>query len=311
MHRKVGVQNMSLEKNGPWLELHVPKKAAGKTVAAVLAAEAGLPETVTEELFRAGQIMKNKEITTPHDEVKQGDRLRCQLFPEEPYGVPPEMLPLEVLYEDDHMIVVNKGAGVKVHPNSPDETDTLMNAVAFHYQMQGLEARVRQLHRLDQETSGAILFPKHAIAQKLLDEMLTARTISREYWAIVTGKVERDASLIDEPIGRDRYHATRRRVSRTGKSAQTEYTVLERLRGATLVRAKLRTGRTHQIRVHLAHIGHPLLGDDLYGGPMDKIGRQALHAAFLRFPHPLSGEMLEIEAPLPDDMTILLDRLRG
>ncbi|MGB8954129.1 MAG: RluA family pseudouridine synthase [Tumebacillaceae bacterium] len=302
---------MNLEKNGPWLEVRVPKKAAGRTVAAVLAMEAGLPERVTEELFRSGQVMKNKEVTSPHEEVKQGDRLRCLLFPEEPYGVPPEMLPLDVLYEDDHLLVVNKRAGVKVHPNSPDETDTLMNAIAFHYQMQGLEARVRQLHRLDQETSGAILFPKHAIAQKLLDEMLTSRTISREYWAVVKGKVERDAGLIDEPIGRDRYHATRRRVSRTGKPAQTEYAVLERLRGATLVRAKLRTGRTHQIRVHLAHIGHPLLGDDLYGGPMDKIGRQALHAAFLRFPHPLSGEPLEIEAPLPDDMANLFDRLRG
>ena len=302
---------MNLEKNGPWLEVRVPKKAAGRTVAAVLAAEAGLPERVTEELFRSGQVMKNKEATSPHDEVKQGDRLRCLIFPEEPYGVPPEMLPLDVLYEDDHLLVVNKGAGVKVHPNAPDETDTLMNAIAFHYQMQGLEARVRQLHRLDQETSGAILFPKHAIAQKLLDEMLTARTISREYWAVVKGKVEREAGLIDEPIGRDRYHATRRRVSRTGKPAQTEYAVLERLRGATLVRAKLRTGRTHQIRVHLAHLGHPLLGDELYGGPTDKIGRQALHAAFLRFPHPLSGEMLEIEAALPEDMTILLDRLRG
>ncbi|MGZ6506475.1 MAG: RluA family pseudouridine synthase, partial [Tumebacillaceae bacterium] len=287
---------MHFVKSGPWLEMRITRKQEGQAVATLLQTEIGLPVAVTQELFRTQSVVLNKEITLPEATVKPGDRLRCAMFPEEPYGIEPEMLPLDVLYEDDHLIVVNKMAGVKVHPNSAQETDSLMNALAFHYQMQGEQIKVRQLHRLDQETSGAILFPKHPIAQKLLDQMLAERTISREYWAVVQGVIKQKQGLIDQPIGRDRNHATRRRVSQTGKAAQTEYTVLERYAGATLVKAKLHTGRTHQIRVHFAHLRHPLFGDDLYGGDLSLIGRQALHARSLRFTHPITQEPLEIEA---------------
>lgn len=303
-------EHMRLDKHGEWLELRVPRKQEGRTVEAVLLEEAGLPEVLVKELFAQGGVALNKEAARREEEVRGGDRLGLHLFPEEAYGFTPEMLPLEVLYEDDHLLVVNKEAGRKVHPNAPEETDTLMNAIAFHYQVQGLQARVRILHRLDQETSGAILFPKHAVAQKLLDAMLAERAISREYWAAVQGSVKQAHGLIDAPIGRDRYHATRRRVSKTGKAAKTEYWVVERFRGSTLVKCKLHTGRTHQIRVHLAHLGHPLLGDELYEGPAGLIGRQALHAKFLRFSHPVTGEALEVEAALPEDLEALLARLR-
>ncbi|MGZ4135741.1 MAG: pseudouridine synthase, partial [Tumebacillaceae bacterium] len=175
---------MHFVKSGPWLEMRITRKQEGQAVATLLQTEIGLPVAVTQELFRTQSVVLNKETTLPEATVKPGDRLRCAMFPEEPYGLEPEMLPLDVLYEDDHLIVVNKMAGVKVHPNSAQETDSLMNALAFHYQMQGEQIKVRQLHRLDQETSGAILFPKHPIAQKLLDQMLAERTISREYWAV-------------------------------------------------------------------------------------------------------------------------------
>lgn len=300
---------MHQEKSGPWLEARITREQAGRTMLELLVEEIGLPDKAARELFRKGGVERGKETARPEDTVKAGELLRCLLFPEEPYGFEPVMMPLDVLYEDDHLIVINKEAGRKVHPNDPDETDTLLNALAFHYQMQGLEIKVRILHRLDQETSGAILFPKHAVAQTVLDAMLAERTVSREYRALVQGKVAQKKGLIDAPIGRDRYHATRRRVSQTGKAAQTEYEVVTRYRNATLVKARLRTGRTHQIRVHFAHLGHPLVGDELYGGSTAQFGRQALHAAFLRFPHPLTGELLEIEAPMPEDLADLLQRL--
>jgi 23S rRNA pseudouridine1911/1915/1917 synthase len=307
--RKSVSSHMHFAKSGPWLEMRITRKQEGQAVHALLHEEMKLPAAVIQELFRTQSVVVNKEITTRDATVKSGDRLRCAMFPEEPYGVEPEMLPLDVLYEDDHLIVVNKAAGMKVHPNDTQETDSLMNALAFHYQMQGLQIKVRQLHRLDQDTSGAILFPKHGIAQKLLDAMLNERTITREYWAVVQGVIKQKQGVIDEPIGRDRNHATRRRVSKTGKPAKTEFAVLERYQGATLVKAKLHTGRTHQIRVHFAHLQHPLLGDDLYGGDTSQIGRQALHAQSLRFTHPITQEQLEIEAPLPDDFAGLVAKL--
>ena len=301
---------MHVEKKGPWLDMRVTRKQIGRTVQSVLQTDANLSTAVVQELLQSGNVLLGEQPARAEDVISSGDRLRCVMFPEEAYGVEPAMLPLDVLYEDDHLIVVNKPVGMKVHGNDAEETDTLLNALAFHYQMHGEQQRVRQLHRLDQDTSGAILFPKHPIAQKLLDSMLAERTISREYWAVVTGRVKQPKGLIDAPIGRDRYHATRRRVSKTGKAAQTDYEVVSRLQGATLVKAKLRTGRTHQIRVHFADLGHPLLGDELYGGSRELFDRQALHAKFLRFVHPITTEHLEIEAPLPDDLADLLDRLQ-
>ncbi|PWK15806.1 RluA family pseudouridine synthase [Tumebacillus permanentifrigoris] len=300
------------EKMGPWLEIRAKGKSngAGRTVLSFLESEVRLPRAVIEDLARAKHLVLNKDIAQLDDPVKTGDRLRALLFPEEPYGVEPEMLPLDVLYEDHHLIIVNKPVGMKVHANEAGETGTLLHALAWHYQMQGLETRVRLLHRLDQDTSGAILFPKHAVAQRLLDAMLQERSIKREYWALVQGVVRVKQGTVEAPIGRDRNHATRRRVSATGKEAQTHFQVVERFPQATLVQASLGTGRTHQIRVHFAHLGHPLVGDELYGGRTDWLDRQALHAKYLRFTHPITQEELEIEAPEPNDFADLLRKVK-
>ncbi len=300
---------MHFAKNGPWLEMRVTKRQAGKSVLDLLRAEAGLPEKIVQELFKTHSVMIGKEEAQPIATVGAGDRVRCVLFPEEPYGVELSTDLLDVLYEDDHLLIVNKAVGMKVHPNSAAEANTLLNAVAFHYQLQGVQTRCRVLHRLDQETSGALLIPKHEIAHILLDKLLTERQISRVYYALVAGQVRTDKGLIDQPIGRDRNHPTRRRVSKTGKPAQTEYQVIQRFSDATLIQAKLRTGRTHQIRVHLAWLGHPLLGDELYSGPTDRIARQALHARYLSLSHPITGELLEVEAPYPDDFANLIQSL--
>ncbi|MBL0387107.1 RluA family pseudouridine synthase [Tumebacillus sp. ITR2] len=304
---------MHAEKIGPWLEIRAKgtRVETERTMLSFLEGEVGLPRTVIEQLAQDERLALNKDLASLHDPVKTGDRVRCLLFPDEPYGIEPEMLDLEVLYEDDHLIVVNKPVGMKVHANDEGETGSLLNALAWHFQMQGLETRVRLLHRLDQETSGAILFPKHAVAQRLLDSMLQERAIKREYWAVVQGYIRVNHGTVDAPIGRDRNHATRRRVSATGKPAQTDFRVVERFGAqATLVQASLRTGRTHQIRVHFAHLGHPILGDELYGGRTDLIQRQALHAKFLRFPHPITGETLEIQAPEPEDFADLLRKVK-
>ncbi|ASS74918.1 hypothetical protein CIG75_07935 [Tumebacillus algifaecis] len=302
---------MHFEKNGPWLEMRVTKKQEGWTVGSLLQGTAGLPQNVILELQRTKAILLGKEFATQETIVHAGDRVRCVMFPEEAFEFEPSLDMLDVLYEDDHLLILNKAAGMKVHPNAANESDTLLNALAFHYQMQGLATRCRVLHRLDQETSGAILFPKHAIAHKLLDAMLNERSISREYHALTHGVVTTNKGLIDQPIGRDRNHPTRRRVSKTGKPAQTEYAVLRRFPDTTLLKASLHTGRTHQIRVHFSWLGHPLLGDTLYGGTNERICRQALHARFLRFLHPITGEPLEIEAPYPDDFAQLLKSLES
>lgn len=239
--------------------------------------------------------------------VGDGDQLEILLFPEEDYGVTPEKIPLAIPYEDEHLLVVDKPAGLAVHPTEPGQMGTLANGLAFHYREKELKIKIRHIHRLDKETSGLLLVAKHALSHTLLDEALRERRIKRLYLALVTGRLTEKKGRIDLPIGRDRHHATRRRVSQTGDRAITEYEVIREYPSGSLVQLELKTGRTHQIRVHLSHLGHPLLGDALYGGDAALIRRQALHAAHLSFIHPFTGQELAFNSPLPEDMAKILE----
>jgi len=302
---------MEFARNDDWFAGRVPKALDHQPLDRILEQTAGFPAAAIANWLQQGEVHVNQQRATPGQLVRAGELIGIRLFPVEDYGYEPTYQALDVCYEDDHLLVINKPAGQKVHPNEPGETDTLLNALAMHYQMQGLQTRVRLLHRLDQDTSGAILFPKHALAQQVLDQLLQRRAITRLYWAVVSGQVAGKQGVVDAPIGRDRNHPTRRRVSPTGQQAVTTWRVVERLAGATLLEANLQTGRTHQIRVHLAHLKHPLLGDELYGGATNRFPRQALHARLLRFPHPFTGELLEIAAPLPADYQELLTQLHS
>ncbi|PLS14982.1 RluA family pseudouridine synthase [Bacillus sp. M6-12] len=234
------------------------------------------------------------------------------VFKEEPLEIAVFNSYIEVLFEDDHLLIVNKPSGMDTHPANPSEKNTLLNAVAGYITANGAHYGLKHIHRLDKDTTGAVLFAKHPFAGSLLDRMLEERKINRTYLAIVHGLLKRDIGTIHEKIGRDRHHASRRRVSPSGQPAITHYAVLKRMKdkNLTLIKCTLETGRTHQIRVHLSHIGHPLAGDELYFGK-PAFPRQALHAAKIQFHHPITGQIIEcLAAPLDKPPIFHLDDMK-
>lgn len=247
-----------------------------------------------------------------------GEKLLVKLFPAESANFVGEWCDLDVLYEDDFCLVVNKPPGMPVHPPEANGVGSLANAVAAYYASTGQQHKVRHVHRLDADTTGALLYAKNEYAGIVLDAAMRDRTIERSYAAIVKGTPEPPRGTIRLAIGKDRHHRNRRRVSPTGMPAVTHYeTVMQLATGksvrpnAALLRLRLETGRTHQIRVHLSHIGHPIYGDTLYGGPPHNVlTRQALHGEHLQFPHPLHGTKISVSAPHPDDMQQWLDKLQ-
>lgn len=294
-------------RQGKWWCLKIGTDEAGLTVEEVMKGKMHLSGRMLQKLTRMDGIRLNGRRTMMAKKVGDGDQLEILLFPEEDYGVTPEKIPLVIPYEDEHLLVVDKPAGLAVHPTEPGQMGTLANGLAFHYREKELKIKIRHIHRLDKETSGLLLVAKHALSHTLLDEALRERRIKRLYLALVTGRLTEKKGRIDLPIGRDRHHATRRRVSQTGDRAITEYEVIREYPSGSLVQLELKTGRTHQIRVHLSHIGHPLLGDALYGGDAALIRRQALHAAHLSFIHPFTGQELAFNSPLPEDMAKILE----
>lgn len=269
---------------------------------ALAATAIGVPDKLARRLLHAGEVQV------------RGGRARLRLRPNEPLGFEPVFIPdgLEALYEDDFCLVVHKPAGMPVHPDGGAKRPTLANVVAAHYQMNGEACAVHHVHRLDEYTSGPVLYAKGEFARLTLDAQMRDKAVGRVYLALTEGKVPRNLRVIDAPIGRDRHHNSRRRVSPGGQEALTRVELVETLRGGrfSLVRLTLETGRTHQIRVHMAHAGYPLIGDTLYGGSADLLQRQALHGESLGFEHPFTGEKIEVADPLPTDFQSLLDRLR-
>ncbi|GMK47206.1 hypothetical protein PghCCS26_43360 [Paenibacillus glycanilyticus] len=215
----------------------------------------------------------------------------------------------EVLYEDDFCLVLNKPAGMPVHESHAGQTGTLDEAAARWLLEQGDPLPVRHIHRLDDDTSGPVLYSKNDLAQWVLDEAMREKRIDRRYLAVVQGKVKKPSGTINAPIGKDRHHSSRRRVTPGGDPAITHYETIRAFSDATLVRLRLETGRTHQIRVHMSHLGHPLLGDKLYGGDTRLLQHQALHGERLLFPHPWTGDFVEAAAAEPEWLANLLDKL--
>lgn len=292
-------------RRGEWLEVTPGKIITGAedTQAAIdkwLKETIGMPEKLHQRLRREGGIQW------------KGDRLRLALFPHREAGIEPVWEELKILFEDDFCLVVHKPAGMTVHPDGSGTGVTLDHLVAAHYAASGEGVAVRHIHRLDKDTTGPVLYAKNEFAQLILDEHMRDKSISRLYAAIAEGTVPPALKVIDAPIGSDRHHSARRRVSPGGQSAVTRILECEPLHGGSLVRVKLETGRTHQIRVHLSHMGHPLYGDELYGGPVwtsSAAGRHALHGESLSFRHPWSGEQLEVSDPWPEDMLRLREEL--
>lgn len=297
---------LQTSRKGNWLEILVPTKWEQLTVESLFQKVWKCPKKITHVFRMEKKVWVNGQPANWQLPLIKGSKLALELFFEEETTVPPTYFEVPVLYEDDYLLVFNKPPLMNTHPNDPaSETDTLLNAAAFHVLANGEMAVVRHIHRLDRDTSGAILFAKHAFAGALLDQMLVQRKIKRTYVAIVHGILSKKKGIISEPIGRDRHHATRRRISPSGQEAITHYEVLkvDHARQLTFVKCWIETGRTHQIRVHFSSLGHPLAGDLLYGGKAI-VSRQALHAAKLEFTHPITEEQIICRAPFPDDCKI-------
>ena len=270
--------------------------------------------------MRRGRITRDGALLAPRDKVWAGDRLRVETEPGlEVIGVRPEDIPLDLVHEDIALLVVNKPAGLVVHPGSGNPGGTLQNALLRHAPETASVPRSGIVHRLDKDTSGLLVVAKTIPAQVSLVRQLQARTVRREYLALVHGEVSRDGT-VDAPIGRHPVSRTRMAVVSTGKPARSCFSVLERFPGLTLVRVALETGRTHQIRVHMQSIGHPLVGDPVYrrgalaaSCPPEArtFSRQALHAETLALMHPVTGAALRWTTPLPADMDTLLTALRA
>ena len=269
------------------------------------------------------KLLKNQEISVNGIQVKANYKVQQEdqillIVPEltEP-DILPEDIPLDILYEDEDLMVVNKPKGMVVHPSAGHLSGTLVNAILYHCQgrLSGINGIMRPgiVHRIDMDTTGAILVCKNDFAHKDLAEQLKEHTIKRRYRAIVSGNLKEDTGRIEGPIGRHPIDRKKMAINyKNGKDAVTHYQVLERFGNATYVECRLETGRTHQIRVHMASKGHPLLGDQVYGSARNPyhLQGQALHAMILGFVHPRTGEYMEFEAPLPEYFVKLLEKLR-
>lgn len=263
----------------------------------------GLSASLWRRIKWNGRVLVNGEpVHNARLFVRGGDRIRCEWS--EASDIVPADLPLSVVYEDPWLLVVDKPAGMIIHPTHQGSYDTLVNAVAGYFKKNGTDAGIHPLYRLDRNTTGLVVVAKSAHIQY---EMTRSHDqITRRYLAFSSGHLEEPRGIVDAPIGRKEGSIIEWTVRADGKPARTAYEVLRRGVDFDVLRLRLYTGRTHQIRVHMAHLGHSLLGDDLYGGSQARIERQALHAADVALIHPATGKLMQWTSPLPEDMQNLL-----
>lgn len=240
--------------------------------------------------------------------LKAGDRLLVRIQEtESSRNIPPVCAPLSIVYEDEDLIVVNKPAGMPIHPSLNNYTNSLANALAWYYQQQGKPFIFRCCNRLDRDTSGLTVVAKHLVSGNILSTMTKKKEVRREYLAVVRGHIIPESGTISAPLARKGGTIIERVVDfDRGEPAVTHYHLIQEANGHSLVSLQLETGRTHQIRIHLKHLGFPLVGDYLYNPDMEYISRQALHSFRLSFPHPITGEAMDFTAPLPEDMRNIL-----
>lgn len=294
---------MKTARKGTWYEIIIPENWSTYTLDRLLRDIWKVPKKMLHIFRMEKKVLINGAPPHWNQLLKPQDKLQLELFLPEDFGVIPSRDEMDVLFEDDHLLILNKPGGMDTHPNTPKETGTLQNAAAYYLQVNGIQQKPRHVHRLDRETTGAVVFAKTALAGAILDRLLEERKIKRTYLAITDGLIQKKKGTIHEPIGRDRHHPVRRRVSKSGQKAITHYQVVavDKKRQQTWVKCQLDTGRTHQIRVHFSSIGHPLSGDLLYGGS-SVYPRQALHAVKIELPHPFTGEIIRCHAPFLDDI---------
>lgn len=276
-----------------------------------------LSRSYLQKLLKEQGVTVNGKAVKANYKIQAGDLVQTTLPDLTEPDILPENIPLDILYEDDDVLVINKPKGMVVHPANGHTSGTLVNAIMYHCQgnLSGINGVMRPgiVHRIDKDTTGALLVCKNDTAHRDLAQQLKAHTIKRRYRAIVAGNLKEDEGTVEGPIGRHPIDRKKMAINyKNGKDAVTHYKVLERFGNATYIECRLETGRTHQIRVHMTSLGHPLLGDEIYGSGKNPyhLQGQTLHAMVLSFVHPRTGEYMEFSAPLPEYFLNLLEKLR-
>lgn len=280
-----------------------------QNVKEVLKAEFLMSDRLLLKLKNKQNILLNNKNVYVHHPIKIGDVIECDLsYEEDNSNIVPNSMPLSIIYEDDTYIIINKPAGIPVHPSMDHYTDSLSNGVRSYFDKIELKKKIRPVNRLDKDTSGLVIFAKNEYVQECLVRQMKSKEFVKEYIAIVTGHLAKNQGTINAPIARKEGSIIERCVSKNGDAAITKYQVLasNETQNFDVVKCLLETGRTHQIRVHFAYLGHPLLGDTLYGFSSPLISRQALHSHYISFIHPFTKQKVEYTANLPNDMLILL-----
>lgn len=290
---------------------------AGTRADVFLAAKLGVSRSNMQKLLEDGRVKRSEKIIKANYKVRAGEMFVVDIPEPEPIEAVPENIPLDIIYEDDDVAVLNKARGMVVHPAPGNYTGTLVNALLYHCSnLSGINSAIRPgiVHRLDKDTSGIMIVAKNDAAHISLSQQIQSKTAVRTYLAVVRGNIKTDSGTIETQIARDKTDRKKMAVVKEGgRDAITDYEVLERFGKYTLVRCKLRTGRTHQIRVHMEYLGYPLVGDPKYSPVKTPFGikGQALHSHTLEFTHPRTGERMKFEAPLPEDMHKIITRLHN
>ena len=288
----------------------VKPEDAGYTVKDILRSHFSFSSRMMTRFKLNDCITLNGEAVKVNTETAPGDVV-CVSLPDERSHFDPENIPIQPVYEDDDILIIDKPAGFVVHPTKGHPAHTIANGLARYIENTGQSFKIRFVNRLDMDTSGLLVIAKNAFCQECIAKQARESKVVKKYIAVVCGVISDDTGLIDAPIGRPDPEKAARGVTASGHPSATRFTVLERFRNATLVELQLETGRTHQIRVHMSHIGHPVTGDRLYGGEnVLLIERQALHACFISFIHPVNGGLIEVSAKTPDDILGLIEKLR-
>ena len=291
-----------VETNGPRLDRFLADK------------DTGLSRSQLRRLIVNGSVLLNGAPTKPSQSVQPGDRIYISVPPPRPLNLVPQAMPLTVVHQDEHIVVIDKPAGLTVHPGPGHPDQTLVNGLlALCPDIQGIGDGIRPgiVHRLDKDTSGLMVVAKHHQAHRALSTQIKERQVTKGYLALAAGALDPPNGEIDAPIARDPRHRKRMAVMLGGRESRTRYRQLERFAGFSLLESYLETGRTHQIRVHLAHLGHALLGDAVYGRRSPMLERHFLHAHHLGFRHPISGQEVEFRCGLPEDLARVLHQLRA